>query len=91
MVARNAWEILQLHEHFVDDLREAMSPLGYAPFFLGTCSRGGELDHANLPVPPAECVDDAIRLVSTKFAVEVSVHVAASVPVVGLVQVLNRH
>jgi hypothetical protein len=62
-VTRNAGEILQLHEHFVDELRVAMSQLGFP-------MTGDKVDHSEA-FPSAECIDDAIRVVSTKFAVEV--------------------
>jgi hypothetical protein len=72
-VTRNAGEILQLHEHFVDDLRGAMAPLGF-PMNLHEsqdCQEASWIS-PDIAIPETKCIDEAIRVISTKFAVEVS-------------------
>ncbi|PPQ77667.1 hypothetical protein CVT25_011102 [Psilocybe cyanescens] len=61
-LTRNAEEILQLHEHFVRELRAILDPLG---FTVGHFSD----DHGHSHLAK---LDDAIRAVSTKFATEAS-------------------
>jgi hypothetical protein len=70
---RNAGEILQLHEHLVDELRHEVAPLGFPMAANGAEGAHNADWQENAAVPPTECIEDAIRIVSTKFAVEVSV------------------
>lgn len=67
IMMRNAEEIMQLHEQFVDELREALVPHGIR---MGTVrSEEGWPEHND----QAECdIDNAIGVVATKFAVESS-------------------
>ncbi|KAF8812238.1 Dbl homology domain-containing protein [Phlegmacium glaucopus] len=60
-LTRNAEEILQLHEHFVRELRAILEPLSFA---MDQDEDDGYKDLDNL--------DAAIRVVSTKFATEAS-------------------
>lgn len=60
-LTRNAEEILQLHEHFVRELRTILEPLS---FTMDQDQDDGRQHINNL--------DAAIRAVSTKFATEVS-------------------
>ncbi|CAA7260054.1 unnamed protein product [Cyclocybe aegerita] len=62
LLTRNAEEILQLHEHFVRELRSILEPLGHA-------MEQEEDDKKPLDLSK---VDPAIRAVSTKFATEAS-------------------
>ncbi|KAF7292322.1 DH domain-containing protein [Mycena chlorophos] len=62
-VARNAEQVLQLHENFVDELREALLPLGFA-MEATPISVDEKAQTRNL--------DKAIAVVSTKFATEAS-------------------
>jgi hypothetical protein len=65
LLTRNAEELLQLHEHFVQELRTDMTPLGFPM-------------HTPQGIEDIKCqeeriqeTDAAIRAVSTKFATEV--------------------
>lgn len=60
LLTRNAEDILRLHEHFAEELRLSLEPLGYA---MNDDVHSGYQNLSNL--------DDAIRIVSTKFATEV--------------------
>jgi hypothetical protein len=72
-VTRNAGEILQLHEHFVDDLRGAMAPLGFPMnLYESQDDQDAGWISTNVAIPETKCIDEAIRAISTKFAVEVS-------------------
>jgi len=62
-LTRNAEEILQLHEHFVKELRHVLEPLDFA---MEHDNEQGYVQFGNL--------DSAIRAVSTKFATEVCLH-----------------
>jgi hypothetical protein len=84
LVTRNAAQILQLHEHFVDDLREAVSPLSFPTVpeeFQG--AQEVEWTPVDSEVPPTEAIDEAIRIVSTKFAIEVSYLVTSHLGIFG--------
>ena len=72
VVTRNAGEILRLHENFVDELRDAVS-LPELLAILNESQHGQHMDwdQGNAEVPATEYIDEAIRVVSTKFAVEV--------------------
>lgn len=59
-LTRNAEEILQLHEHFVRELRAILEPLGF------TMDQDQDDSHHHI-----DNLDAAIRAVSTKFATEV--------------------
>ncbi|KAF8165545.1 hypothetical protein B0H34DRAFT_647537 [Crassisporium funariophilum] len=59
-LTRNAEEILQLHEHFVRELRAILEPLSFT------------MDEAEDGHHHLETLDAAIRAVSTKFATEAS-------------------
>lgn len=61
ILTRNGEEILQLHEHFVRELRVILEPLG-----LTMDPHSGDGDYTRL-----DNLDVAIRIVSTKFATEV--------------------
>ena len=63
-LTRNAEEILQLHEHFVRELRVILEPLGF------TMDQDQDDSHQHI-----DNLDAAIRAVSTKFATEVSHYV----------------
>jgi len=63
LLTRNAEELLQLHEHFVQELRADLAPLG----FLMHAPQGAEDDKRQ----GTQNTDAAIRVVSTKFATEV--------------------
>lgn len=63
-LTRNAEEILQVHEHFVRELRILLEPLGFVM----------EMDENDLGYDHLEHLDEAIRAVSTKFATEVCLH-----------------
>lgn len=60
-LTRNAEEILQLHEHFVRELRTILEPLSF------TMDQDQDKGHQHI-----DNLDAAIRAVSTKFATEVS-------------------
>ena len=60
-LTRNAEEILQLHEHFVSELELLLGPLGFVM----------EMDENDLGHDHLENLREAIRAVSTKFAIEV--------------------
>ncbi|KAF8897688.1 hypothetical protein BD779DRAFT_1667625 [Infundibulicybe gibba] len=60
-------EILDLHEHFVEELREAMSPLGFP---VTTCENENESEQ--IQKDRIHHIDAAVRIVSTKFAAEAS-------------------
>lgn len=66
LLTRNAEELLQLHEHFVQELRADLAPLGFhmhAPHGTeGNKCQGERIQNT----------DAAIRAVSTKFATEAS-------------------
>lgn len=79
-LTRNAEEILQLHEHFVKELRYILEPLGFA------MEHDNEQGYAHLGN-----LDSAIRAVSTKFATEVCLHrFFLPTVVVHLLCVVNR-
>lgn len=78
-LTRNAEEILQLHEHFVKELRHVLEPLEFA---MEHDNEQGYTDLGNL--------DSAIRVVSTKFATEVCLHQILPIVVVHLLCVVNR-
>ena len=59
-LTRNAEEILQLHEHFVRELRAILEPLSFT------------MDQDQDDYKHLDNLDAAIRAVSTKFATEVS-------------------
>jgi RhoGEF domain len=61
-LTRNAEEILQLHEHFVRELRAILEPLGFTM----------DQDYQDDSHQHIDNLDAAIRVVSTKFATEVS-------------------
>jgi hypothetical protein len=61
VLTRNAEEILQLHEHFVRELRVILEPLGF------TMDQDQDDSYQHI-----DNIDAAIRAVSTKFATEVS-------------------
>ncbi|KAF8914188.1 hypothetical protein CPB84DRAFT_1840921 [Gymnopilus junonius] len=61
-LARNGEEILQLHEHFIRELRIILEPLG---FTMEPLRDDGEYTHL-------DNLDAAIRAVSAKFATEAS-------------------
>ncbi|KAJ7068444.1 hypothetical protein C8F01DRAFT_977995, partial [Mycena amicta] len=63
LLARNAEQVLRLHENFVEELRAALSPLGFAM----TANSTPVSEKAQI-----QDLDDAIVLVSTKFATEAS-------------------
>ncbi|KAJ6628785.1 hypothetical protein B0H10DRAFT_2209236 [Mycena sp. CBHHK59/15] len=63
VLTRNAEEVLHLHEHFVDELRGAMMPLGF-PMELSVDDAGEKERIRN--------IDAAVEAVSTKFATEAS-------------------
>lgn len=65
LLTRNAEEVLQLHENFVEELRAAVLPLGFPMEISGT----GGLDEREL----IRNIDAAVGRVSTKFATEVRV------------------
>ncbi|KAJ3506743.1 hypothetical protein NLJ89_g6701 [Agrocybe chaxingu] len=62
LLTRNAEEILQLHEHFVRELRSILEPLEYTM----------EQEEDDNRPPDLSKVNPAIRAVSTKFATEAS-------------------
>jgi hypothetical protein len=64
LLTRNAEELLQLHEHFVQELCTELAPLG----FLMHSPQAAEDDKHQESMPNT---DAAIRVVSTKFATEV--------------------
>jgi hypothetical protein len=66
LLTRNAEEVLQLHEHFVEELRTVVEPLGFSMFSHETAS-DVEIRHK----AESEIIDTAIGVVSTKFATEV--------------------
>jgi hypothetical protein len=70
LLTRNGEEILQLHEHFVKELCMVLEPLGFSresdESESPRASRAERLQLAN--------VDEAIRIVSTKFSTEVVFH-----------------
>ena len=71
---RNAEEILQLHENFMTELRVLLEPLGFSmehdgdlvAFDPSKIGRESGALHVQL-----QNLNEAIRLVSTKFATEV--------------------
>jgi hypothetical protein len=65
LLTRNAEELLQLHEHFVQELRTDLAPLG----FLMHTPQG--TDDVKCQEERIQNTDAAIRTVSTKFATEV--------------------
>lgn len=67
LLTRNADEILQLHEHFVEELQIVMAPLGY---LMEAPQSAGDLELYQKD--RIEKIDEAIGIVSTKFATEVS-------------------
>lgn len=60
-LTRNAEELLQLHEHFVRELRAILEPLNF------TMDQDQDDGYQHL-----DNLDAAIQVVSTKFATEVS-------------------
>ncbi|KAJ6539508.1 hypothetical protein B0H19DRAFT_362823 [Mycena capillaripes] len=64
LLTRNAEQVLQLHENFVEELRAAVLPLGFPMNSSGT----GDLDEKELN----RNIDAAVGRVSTKFATEAS-------------------
>jgi len=72
-LTRNAEEILQLHEHFVKELRHVLEPLEFA---MEHDNEQGYTHLGNL--------DSAIRVVSTKFATEVCLHQIIPIVIVHL-------
>ncbi|KAG5653029.1 hypothetical protein H0H81_002651 [Sphagnurus paluster] len=68
VLTRNAEEILQLHEQFVRELRIEMSPLGFP---MDAYHRSGD-SAEDTKGEAMQNTDAAIRVVSTKFAVESS-------------------
>ncbi|KAJ6490421.1 hypothetical protein C8R47DRAFT_1124570 [Mycena vitilis] len=64
LLTRNAEEVLQLHEDFVDQLRAAVLPLGFRVESPGS----GDFDEKEL----IRNIDAAIGEISTKFATEAS-------------------
>lgn len=68
LLKRNAEEVLQLHEHFVEELRAVVAPLGYSMIF--SPSSDGHTEAMGVS-PNTENIDAAIGIVSTKFATEV--------------------
>ncbi|KIK67961.1 hypothetical protein GYMLUDRAFT_238141 [Collybiopsis luxurians FD-317 M1] len=67
-LTRNAEEVLQFHEHFVEELRTALAPFGFR-MELSSCSLA---DPHEEPLRNAENIDAGIAIVSTKFATEAS-------------------
>jgi hypothetical protein len=65
-LTRNAGELLQLHEHFVRELRAILEPLGF------TMDQDQDQDDSHDSHQHIHNLDAAIRAVSTKFATEVS-------------------
>ena len=67
IVMRNAEEIMQLHEEFIDELRDALLPHGIRMGVVRSEEGWPELNDQS------DCdIDSAIGVVATKFAVEVS-------------------
>jgi len=66
LLTRNAEEVLQLHEHFVQELEAVVTPLGFSMLFHEAASYMVMQKEAEI-----ESVDAAIGAVSTKFATEV--------------------
>jgi hypothetical protein len=64
VITRNAEELLQLHEHFLEELRVAITYLGFP-------MSPEELKMEFEVLPSTEKIDAAIGVVSTKFATEV--------------------
>ncbi|GAV98983.1 Dbl homology domain-containing protein [Lentinula edodes] len=67
VLTRNADEVLQFHEHFVEELRTAMAPLGIHMESSSEHSSDDEISVGNV-----ETIDAGIAIVSTKFATEAS-------------------
>ena len=65
VLTRNAEEVLQLHEHFVQELRAEVAPLG----FCMEAKSVGALEEPHIRA--IQNIDHAIRAVSAKFATEV--------------------
>ncbi|KAJ7283949.1 hypothetical protein C8J57DRAFT_1053877, partial [Mycena rebaudengoi] len=66
VLTRNAEEVLHLHEHFVEELRAAMMPLGFLVELSDTSSDEAEEKER------IRNIDAAVGEVSTKFATEAS-------------------
>ena len=67
LLTRNAEELLQLHEHFVQELHTELAPLG----FLMHAPQGTSTEDVRCQMEYIQNTDAAIRAVSTKFATEV--------------------
>ncbi len=65
-LTRNAEEVLQFHEHMVEEMRCVLTPLGFTMDFVGSSE----------PSAPSESVlanlEIGLSFVATKFATEVS-------------------
>lgn len=66
LLTRNAEELLQLHEHFVQELRAELTPLGFLMHSEETST-----EYVRCQRESIQNSDAAIRAVSTKFATEV--------------------
>lgn len=66
LLTRNAEEVLELHEHFLKELRLVMEPLGYS-----MDPEESDEDTAEFQARRTERIEAAIGAVSTKFATEV--------------------
>ncbi|KAF9076821.1 hypothetical protein BDP27DRAFT_1442203 [Rhodocollybia butyracea] len=67
MLTRNAEEVLQFHENFVEELRQQMAPFGLRMELPSERSSDEEIMEGSV-----ENIDASIALVSTKFATEAS-------------------
>lgn len=67
VLTRNAEEVLQFHENFVEELRTAMTPFGFRMDLSSERPSDEEIPEAS-----TENIDEGIAIVSTKFATEVS-------------------
>lgn len=68
MLTRNAEDVLQFHEHLVEEMRTVMTPLGFDMEFESKASD---------PLPPSEAtlanLEAGLSFIATKFATEVHI------------------
>lgn len=87
LLTRNGEEILQLHEHFVKELCMVLEPLG----FSRESDEGGDPREPNVAdLLQLSNVDEAIRIVSTKFSTEVVFHIVLWRPSVLIIFLYTR-